>query len=311
MLLGQLRQGAAKDHFQDFLFIFEGPSQIADRAGDVANLSSGALDDLGRQPLATEHVLDRRRFYGTFARAAQADADVATDPIFVDIRLHRHARHRKVAGHSFQFYVPPQSWPARDWNRDFPDQLVGLKNGRVGECIKIRCLDFALAARAQTAQPSVEGQDYRSPVPRGIRFHDSAGGGSQVSHLQVAEQAYGFAHHWNFLADQRRAFDVRVPGQCPDHQATFALFDITQSGDAIEVDQVFRPRQAQFHQWDQALTTGKNPCVFATLSQKIHGFLQTLWLQILESNRIHPKPPSTPYQMIIKTVFSKNHAPSR
>src|SRR5262249_25041104 len=91
---------------------------------------------------------------------------------------------------------------------------------------------------------------------------------------------------------ERRGFQFGFTSEAANLKETAIFFHVRQSCDAIDVDQVGRPRDAQLHHRNEALPTTQNLRVVSMLLQELDGFRNGGRTQVLKRWRDHRIPAS-------------------
>jgi len=143
------------------------------------------------------------------------------------------------------------------------------------------------SARADAFHLRVERQRYRTVVAARIGFHQAAADGAAVAHLKVADLARRLAQHRQLRRDQRRFLDFHVAGHGADAKLAAVFANVTQVRNAMDVDQIFGPGEAEFHHRHQTLAAGQELGVVAVAAQQLDGVVDSVGSQIFEASRIH------------------------
>ena len=149
----------------------------------------------------------------------------------------------------------------RDTNLD--QKLVGFEGSRVDPFVKIRRGDSSRAfAAPQLIGRTERHHDGRIVVAR-IPVGAVSADGAAVAHLRIADLGRRFGQDRAFVAQQIGRQNLGLSGSRADddHLAFFA--NTAKAVYAIDVDEMRRFRQTQFHHWNQAVAAGQHLAVVA------------------------------------------------
>jgi hypothetical protein len=79
-----------------------------------------------------------------------------------------------------------------------------------------------------------------------------------VTDLEVADQRERAVEKGHRVGDVRRAFGDRLPRERADQQRAVLAADPVERGDAVQIDEVLKAREAQRQQRDEALPAGQH-----------------------------------------------------
>ena len=96
----------------------------------------------------------------------------------------------------------------------------------------------------------------------GRRMRKISANGSPVSHLRIGNQFGNIAEDGKMFFKNLRMFYLCFPRKSTDFYKAFFFFNIGKARDAIDIDEVFRRCKTKLHHRNQAMTAGKNLCVF-------------------------------------------------
>ena len=77
-------------------------------------------------------------------------------------------------------------------------------------------------------------------------------------YLRIANFVRRLGQHRRPLVDLVRVLDLAIGGHRADGELAIFTAHVRQARDASEIDQQFRLREPQLHQWQQAMPTGQN-----------------------------------------------------
>src|SRR5215469_3403028 len=290
--LGGARQGALGQFSYKTFLVISGTAQIGTWLRGVGRQLRGLRDDSGFEFLALQRIfrclrLDR---YGANVRQSDAGSLHVARPIERDLRSHGCGR--EVSDLALELEIRPTAVRRRDGNADLGEDFSLLQRGRE-ECDE-KVLDGNHAFPASTGRHNLrtERQHGGGMIIRRIAVRQIPGNRGQVAHLRIRDHVRRIQQDQVLRAHERRGFQFGFTSEAANLKETAIFFHVRQSCDAIDVDQVGRPRDAQLHHRNEALPTTQNLRIASMLLQELDGFRNGGRTQVLKRWRDHRIPPS-------------------
>src|SRR5947199_9844840 len=105
--LQRFSQRALEDSTKSFLLVGRRAARVFHRLGSLLNNSAGLFDQLRSNSRALKKIFNRQRFLRDHSGSGHADADDATDAIFVKLDLNSGARNGEIIYDALQFEIKP------------------------------------------------------------------------------------------------------------------------------------------------------------------------------------------------------------
>ncbi len=118
-----------------------------------------------------------------------------------------------------------------------------------------------------------------------------AADGAAVTHLRIGDLRRGFRQDRAFLGKQVGAQHLVLGRAGADHDRIAVFADAAQTVDAVDIDEMRRLGQAQFHHRYQTVAAGQHLAVVAELDKQRQNFIDRVRAMILERSRRHDFPP--------------------
>ena len=147
---------------------------------------------------------------------------------------------------------------------------------------KILGLDRARAGGVLQPHLALQREHRRRIVGRRVRMGEAAADRAAVAHLNVADIAGAFGEQSELVVQQVGGVDLMVAHRGADAYPAALLGDLAKLGDARDVDQVARLRQAQLQDRQQAVAAREQPGLVAVLLDQSERFLHGSGAMIFE-----------------------------
>src|SRR6516162_4747725 len=115
-----------------------------------------------------------------------------------------------------------------------------------------------------------------------IAVSQIAGDRREVSHLRIGDNLRRIEDDGKLRPNKRRALHLGLPREPAYLEMAVFFFDIGQTRDAIDVDEIGRPGQPKLHHRNQALATAKDLCIVAVLLEESDRLRNGRGAQVLE-----------------------------
>ena len=114
----------------------------------------------------------------------------------------------------------------------------------------------------------------------------------QVPHQGIRDDLAGVVEQRIAGPDDVGLLEIRLSGERADPEKAVRLAHVGEPGNAVDVDEVARAGQAQFHEGNEALTAGEDLGVLAQPRQERGRLPDRTWSVILEGGWNHRRSPS-------------------
>lgn len=223
----------------------------------------------------------------TRLRAADREPRVGHRAVLQPIGRERH-RDGEIAGAAAEF--DEAGMRARRQQRQFrgDDQLVLGERGRHQAEMKVRRRDPPRAARAAGDDDAVERRRRAAPLGGRIGVGEAAAERSARADRMVGDVAHHLAQERPGDAWNGRPLERGMAHAGADAHDAVPDRDPRQLGDAVDVDEMGRPREAKRHRGHEALPAGENAAVVRRqLGQERHRLIDGARGVIAEGGGFH------------------------
>ncbi len=243
--------------------------------------------------VARERLLQREPAHRGAPRSEEGEAGAGHRAVGGE-RDHRHRAHQR------EVPVAPRDLreaPARAGRRQREahrgGQLVGGQRGGERRAVEAVGRDHALAPRPARHHHALQAEEQRGQLGGGIAVDHVAHHGAAVADRGMRDVA-------QHLREQRRArggpaLERALPDEGADLEHPGGLADAVEAGQAVDVHQQRRARQAKRHHRDEALAARQHLGVAARGGQGGDGLVEAGRRHVVERRRLHafPSRPST------------------
>ncbi len=176
---------------------------------------------------------------------------------------------------------------------DGGDDLVIGKGGLEQAEEELRRADPPFAARGNGQDARLKGHEAGRQLGCGIGIGEITADRAAVADRGVGDQRYGLREQRGKGCDIRRTAEFRMRRQRADAQAVLGRADTLECGDARDVDERRRRREAKGKGGQKALAAGHHLGVRSRLLEQAPQFIQRRRLGVSERRPLHRRPSRT------------------
>ena len=184
---------------------------------------------------------------------------------------------RKITGHAFELEINSSATAVGNRQNHLGEDFIVLQRSGIGKRKKISRRNYPFASWTHALHLGVKRQNHRPIISGWIGLDQTATDCTAVTHLGIADRTRRLAQYRELFADELGIFYLHMTRHRTQANRTRIFTDVVQISDAMDVDQVYRPRDSELHHRHQALAAGQKLCVVAVPAQEFDRFADTLW----------------------------------
>ena len=238
----------------------------------------------GRRP--DQHGLGGGGAHRTLDDAAERHPRFANDAVSEPDRRHRRDD-GEVAGTAAELDEAATPGIIEGGQPDLRDHLASRRSVVKIDLKKSVGGDRPGSARAPRHDLGIERHAERAPLGRGVGMSDAAAERAADPDRQMRDAVRDRRQETRQRPRRHRLLEDDVAGQGTDRDDAVALADAGKTGDAIDVDEHSRTREAEVHRRHQALPSGEHAAIAAMLGEERHGFIDRARREVVESRGLH------------------------